>query len=611
MRVFAAPLAPFVAPFLAPFAAPLIALWLSLTPGAADAAPDPEKVLRVALEATDEGFDPVRSVNYYSGVVLEAIGESLLTYDYLADPAKLVPQVAETLPTVEDGGRSYTFHLRQGVLFQPDPAFKGRPRELTAADFVYSFKRFLDPKYRSQWRYLFAGKIVGLDAIAEAAEKTGRFDYDAPVAGLQAPDRYTLKIRLKQPDFNFAYILAMSATMAVAREVVEAYADDLGAHPVGTNAYMLKEYQRERRIVLEANPNYRGFVWDFAGNGDADREIIAALRGKTMPQIGRIEINYIVEEQSKLLAFYDRQIDYVDRIGNVAESWRAGDDIKPELKSRGIRRQDVVDPETTYYFFNFRDPVVGGLSKEQIALRRAIIMAYDKASEIKIARKGLVVANDMPIPRGVVGHDPHYRPVNRYNPAAANKLLDKFGFRRGPDGWRTRPDGSPLLLTMTSEPQSNIKDLDEIWVKSMEKISVRTEIKKSTFAENLKAAKHCQLQIWHSAWTADFPDGENFLALLYGPNSGQSNNGCYDSPIYNTLYEKSIKLPDSPQRNRLYRLMARQMEYDGAWQIGIARLRPTLIHPWVIGYRKHPVLHSPWKYIDLDLAARAAAAKRP
>lgn len=575
------------------------------------AAPDPSKVLRIGERATDEGFDPVRSVNYYSGRILEAVGESLLTYDYLARPAKLAPGAAESLPEISDEGRSYTFHIRKGVFYSPDPAFKGKRRELTADDFVFAIKRFMDPKLRSQWRFLFDGKIVGLNALADEASKSGKFNYDKPVEGLHAVDRHTLRIRLAQPDYNFSYVLAMSATIPVAREVAEAYGDQISAHPVGTNAFMLSEYRRGHRIVLDANPHYRGFVWNFQANeGDAlDQQLVKQMKGKQMPQISRIEMSIIEEDQSRFLAFLDGQIDYVDMVQSIAESWQVGAGIKPELAAKGIARDDTVEPEMTYYYFNMRDPVVGGYSRAKVALRRALIMAHDINAEINIARKGLAIRNQMPIPPGVIGFNPGYKTVNPYNPDAANKLLDKFGYKRGADGWRTLPDGSPLVIKLYSEPESRYREQDEVWLKSLERVYVRFEVVKQKFAENLKAAKQCQLPMWGSSWMADYPDGENFLALMYGPNSGQSNNGCYDSPTYNKLYEMSIKLPDSPKRNKLYELMTRQMEYDGAWRVGVSRIRSTLTHPWLQGYRKHPVLHSEWKYADIDVQARSAQVK--
>ena len=571
------------------------------------ATPDPNKVLRVAIEAQDAGFDPVVSSNYYSGMILEAVGEQLLTYDYLARPSKLVPLVAESLPLIEQEGKVYTFKLRKGVYFAPDAAFNGKKRELVASDFVYSIKRYLDPNLRSQWRFLFAGKIVGLDDVAAKAEKTGKFDYSAPVAGLEAVDRYTLRITLNKPDYNFQYILAMSATVPVAREVVEKYGTDIAAHIVGTNAYMIKRYERGRRIILEANPNYRGFVWNFApGSDPTDKALVADMKGKTMPAISVVEINLIEEEQSKFLAFANGQLDLVYRIGNIAESWRDGDGVKPALKAAGITRQDTVDAETTFYYFNFRDPMTGGYTKDRIALRRAMIMSYPTQVEADTIRRGQAIGNEMVMPRGVVGYNDAYRSINQYNPEAANKLLDKFGYKRGADGWRTNPDGSPLEIKLRSEPQQVSAEYDKLWSKSLEAIGIRLSVEKGTFAENQKAAHQCQLMMWGSAWAADYPDGENFLQLLYGPNSMQSNNGCYDSPDFNRLYEASLKMPDSPERNALYELMNRQVEFDGAWKVGISRKRSTLIHKGILGYKKHPMMHTGWMYMDIDLPVRSA-----
>src|SRR5258705_13290589 len=271
---------------------------------AAAHAADPAKLLRVTFMAAETGFDPVKVSDVYSGTVIEAIFEPLLTYDYLARPAKLVPNVAESLPLITDTGRTYTFKLKKGIYFADDPAFKGAKRELTAEDYAYSIKRYLDPKNRSPYSFLFEGKIAGLDELAAQAKQSGRFDYDAKVAGLEVHDRYTLRIRLKTTDFNFSHVLAFSLVGAVAREVIDAYGDDINSHPVGTGAYQLKRYVRSSKIVLAANPRYRGRTWDFAAGDDPrDQEIVAQMKDKQLPQIGTVEISIMEETQSRLLAF--------------------------------------------------------------------------------------------------------------------------------------------------------------------------------------------------------------------------------------------------------------------------------------------------------------------
>ena len=209
---------------------------------------DTAKTLRVVLTSAEMSFDPQFSADAGSDGIIDHIYDSMLDYDYLARPVKLVPRTLEAMPVVEDGGATFVFRFKRGIFFTPDPAFRGQPRELTAADQAYALKRLLDPAVKSPWLWLVEGKIIGADAVRASALKTGKFDYDAPIAGLEVVDRYTLRIRLKKPDLRFLYVFAVPNTAAVAREVVEAYGRDFGAHPVGTGPYMLGDYQRSARI---------------------------------------------------------------------------------------------------------------------------------------------------------------------------------------------------------------------------------------------------------------------------------------------------------------------------------------------------------------------------
>jgi oligopeptide transport system substrate-binding protein len=299
-------------------------------------------VLRTAFSIAETSFDPVIAWDAASDAVVEHIMESMLDYEYLARPVKLTPLTLERLPEVSDGGATYVCRVRRGIFFAADPAFKGKPRELTAADYAYSLKRLLDPTLRSPWMWLVEGKLVGGDELQAAAKKSGKLDYDARVAGLEIVDRYTLRIRLKQPDPTFPYMLAMPATAAVAREVIEAYGNDAGAHPVGTGPYVLREYQRSNRIVLAANPGFRKVVFDepIPSNRD-DAALARVLRGKQIPPIGRIEISVIEEQQPRWLAFLNRQLDYLQPfpVNFVGELLLDDGKLKPALAAKGIRHE--------------------------------------------------------------------------------------------------------------------------------------------------------------------------------------------------------------------------------------------------------------------------------
>jgi oligopeptide transport system substrate-binding protein len=566
------------------------------------------KALRVTFQAAETGFDPVKVSDYYSGTVIEAIFDPLLTYDYLARPAKLIPNVAESLPVISGNGKTYSLRLKQGIYFAADPAFKGERRELTAGDYAYSIKRFLDPRNRSPYAFLFEGKIVGLDELAAQAKKTGRFDYDARVPGLETPDRYTLRIRLKETDLNFSHVLAFSLTGAVAREVIEAYGDDSHSRPVGTGPYLLKSYTRSSKIVLEANPGYRGRVWDFQpGDDSRDQEITARMKGKKLPLIQRVEISVMEETQSRWLAFQKGEIDIEYQLSEVAPTFMTEDgNLKPEFVKRGIKLDRSVDPEIIYLYFNMQEWIgnrpnpVGGFGMERIALRRAIAMAYKVDDQIRIIRKGQAIRAQYPIPPGVAGHDPQYSSSIVYDPQAANALLEKFGYKKGPDGYRAQPDGTPLVIRYSSTPSERDRQFDELMKRSLDSIGIRLEIHKDRFPELIKLENECRLMMRTSAWIADYPDGDNFMQLLYGPNSGQSNNACYRSSQFDERYEKSRLLPDGPERNRLYREMTRLIEVHTVWLLIDSRYRNVLLQPYVVGYRKHPVLHAEWLYIDLE-----------
>ncbi|MBC3812412.1 ABC transporter substrate-binding protein [Undibacterium aquatile] len=586
----------------------LIALYCEIsnaTPPNKDAGfADPTKVLRTIFPVAETGFDPAATRDLYSNTINEVVFERLFSYDYLASPARVVPETAAELPEVSADGKNYTIRLKKGIYFTPDDAFKGKKRELTVEDYVYSFKRLMDPKIASSHRWLLEDKIIGLDAYAAKAKKTGKFDYDVKIPGLEIVDKYTLRIHLSRPDFNLPMILSYAAMSAVAREVIEKYQDLQGlamANPVGTGPYKLTEWVRGSKMVLEANPDYRPVYWDYAASADpADQQIVKAMKGKRMPQIGKVIVNVILEDQSRLLAFQKDEVDLFQLYGGLAPQVMKNGKLKPEFEKKGVQLSRIIDPELTIYYWNMQDPVWGGLSKEKVALRRAVAMAHKVEDEIRIVDNGEAVPLEFPIPPSVVGHDPKYRSSIQYNPAAANALLDQFGYKKGKDSYRTLPDGQPLEITYTAQTESRGKLQAEVWKKTYDSVGIRMKVDFRPFAEILKAEKQCQLTQRISPWIADYPDGDNFMQLFYSKNIHMNNNGCVAIPEYDKLYEASQKLPAGEERDALYHKMARIMEVYSAQRIGYARYRNMLSQARVIGYKKHPVMHVEWTYIDID-----------
>ena len=563
--------------------------------------PDPAKVLRTQFPVAETGFDPAQVHDLYSNTVIEAMFEPLLTYDYLARPSKLMPRSAESLPEMHEGGKVYLFKLKKGILYADHPVFGGKPRELTIEDYVFSIKRIADPKIRSPWRYLVENKILGLTELIRAAEKSGKFDYAAKVPGLEVIDPYTLRLTLEAPDFNYPYILAMPTFGAVAREVVEKFPNDVNAHPVGTGPYRLDKWARSSLITLVPNENYRGQTWDFAPGGPEDEALVKAMKGRSLPSFARIEIAIMEEDQARLLAFQNGELDLFQLEGPLAPRVMDGGKLNAVFVAMGATLSRITDPEIQYPYLSMRHPATAGLSKERIALRRAILMAYDDEEEIRVVHNGQAEIIDYPVPPGVVGYLPKYRTSNPTNVPLANALLDKFGYKVGSDGFRTYPDGKPLVIAYTSRPDSLGRQQEEMWAKTFNAIKIRMESDKKKFPEILKAEKACQLVMRTDRWIADFPDGENFMQLFYSKNIGQSNTSCTDIPAFDALYEKATKLPHGPERDALWVDMARLLEYYGAYHMSMARARNMVMHKHVIGYKKHPILLADWIYADIDL----------
>ena len=570
------------------------------------------KVLRVPFLIAETNFDPAFTSDLYSNTVIEEILESPLTYDFLARPAKLKPLTLESMPEITEGGRTYTLHVKPGIYYADDPAFGGKKRELVAADYEFAMKRLMDPKVSSPNLWLIERRIVGVQEAIAKAKNANRFDYDMKIPGLEVMDRYTLRIHLVKPDYNFNYILAMCTVGAQAREVAQKYGDEIGAHPVGTGPYRLAEWKRSSKIVLVRNENFREMYYDAEPPADdaISQELLRENKGKRMPMVDRVEIYVIEEPQPRWLAFLNKELDFINVPAEFLNMVLPGGKEAPWAVKRGIRYEPDIEADLTYIYWNMKDPIVGGYTPDKVALRRAIGLAYDNQEEINLLRKGSALEARTPVPPGVVGYDPDFNIGKTFDPARAKALLDMFGYvDHNGDGWRDMPDGGPLVLHYYATPSADDRQYAELFHKNMEAVGLRVEVRFAKWPDLRKESKLQKLQDWALGWNADYPDGENFYQLLYGPNCGSSNDGCFQLPEFDAAYAKASALPPGPERQKLYDEMARLVAAYAPWKLHAYRKRNELVQPWVLGWRKHPFLHDAYQYADIDLAVRAKELK--
>jgi ABC-type transport system substrate-binding protein len=597
--------------------APLLVAAAGLCAAPAAAAADPAKVFRYAFPVAETSLDPQRISDLYSNILNGAMFDPPLRYDYLARPMKLVPNTLVSLPEISADGLTYTLRVRPGIYFADDPAFKGRKRELVAEDYVYTIKRLMDPKLAAPLLAEVEGIIAGSDEALAKARKADRFDYDAPIEGLRALDRYTWQIRLTQPFYVFIYNLAdCRVSCAVAREVVEHYGDDIGSHPVGTGPYRLAFWKRSSKLVFEANPDYREEYFDGApGADDAEGQaVLAVQRGKRLPLVGRVEVYIVEEAQPRWLAFLNEEHDLVFEVSSeFANVAMPNNRLAPNLQKRGIRMSQVPGLDLTYAYFNMDDPVVGGYTPDKVALRRAISLAYNTRDEIAIIRKGQAVPAHTPYSPGVAGYDPSFRTsANEYSVAKARALLDLYGYLdRDGDGYREMPDGSPLVLQNASTPSARDQQIDELWKRSMDDVGLRMTFQKAKWPDLLKESNAGRLVMWQLGGSASSPDADTWLSTLYSPNAGyKGNRARFKLEAYDRLYERARVMPDGPERTKLYQEMAKLVVAYAPWKVNTHRILTDMWYPWVVGFRRPAVQsNSFWKYIDIDLSKRPPAAR--
>ncbi len=520
-------------------------------------------VVRIGVPIVPETLDPARSDNGQAVSIMAGIYDTLYVLDPLAPTATIVPMAAATLPEVSPDYRVFTIRVRPGILFTPHSAFAGNPRELVAADFAYAIRRVLDPKLYSPSQSLLAGKIDGLDALAKRAQDAGRgMEYDASLPGLVVVDRYTLRITLQAPDPVFPFLLAHPLLAGVAREVVEAEGGSYGHRPVGTGAFVVASFVPGQRLVLVRNPAYRSVHWEDlltpASRAASEKH---PMRGRKLPGAVRLEFTHTPEAATELMAMRAGELDLIHL--NQPELATRNGRLRDDLAKHDLVLARNPVPITLLLFLNMRDPVVGGSSQEKIALRRAIHMAFDDEEWTRVMDGGFSNSRQQVVPPGVEGYFVGYRNPNMFDRRAANALLDRFGYRRGADGFRRRVDGSPLTISLLTDNKSKSRQLAEFAKRMLDRIGLRIEVETVTTSEQLKRMSGCRFGMAWMDWGLDIPDGTNPLIMFYGRSTGAWNFSCYADTEFDVAYEKALTTPPGPARMAAFRTMQSRIDAIG------------------------------------------------
>ena len=574
-----------------------------------------KRVLRYAFNTAETGFDPAKVFDLYSRIVTAHIFENLYNYDHLARPAKINPAIADGRAAHSADFRTWAVKIKRGIFFADDPAFKGKRRELTAADFVYAIKRFVDPANKSPAAsgVLDAG-LVGLAALRERALKDKKpFDYDTEIEGLRALDRHTVQYKLEQPRPRFVQSLLTSHDLfgAVAREVVEAYGDDISAHPVGTGPFRLVQWRRSSLIVLEKNPAYREVFYDAepAPDDAEGQAFVARFKGRRLPMIDRVEVSIIEESQPRWLGFLSGQLDYVSVPLEFANQALPGGKLAPNLARRGMQLRREIEADSAYTYFNMDDPVVGGYTPERVALRRAIGLAMNVPREIGVVRRNQAIPAQSPLMPHTSGYDPAFKSeMGDHDLIRAKALLDIYGYvDTNRDGFREQPDGQPLLLEFATQSDALSRTFDELLQRSMEAVGIRVRFVIGQWPEQLKQARAGKLMLWQLGGSAASLDGAESLQRFHSAQIGGQNMARFKHLRFDELYERLLVIEDGAERQALFREAKLIATAFMPYKFQIHRISNDLTQPWLIGHRRPLAWNDWWHLVDIDDSKKISA----
>jgi ABC-type transport system substrate-binding protein len=543
------------------------------------------KYFRYSMDGAPSSLDPVQTSNIFASTVVVNAYDTLYRFKYLARPYAVAPNLAVGMPEISDDGLVYRIRIREGVHFIDDPAFEGGAgREVTAQDFVYSIQRSFDPSQRPQGAWLWQGRIAGLDDWKSAGS-----DYDSPVDGLRAIDRYTIEIRLLKPYPQLIYSLAQGYSAIVPREAVEAYGRELASRPIGSGPFKVVSYDSSR-IVYERNTNFREVpvdIWEEGYDPESQSYTgVEAIHGRAPPFIDRLEIHFIQENAARWNSFTKgNEIQYVMVPNEQYNNILASKDpviLKSDYAAR-YHTHNNVEPGFVYMSINMDFPEFGynddpERERRNKALRCAMVKGFDWARRNESFYFDLGQVFPGVITPAVPEFDPSLaRDSVTLDIAGAKQLL-------ADNGWTAENLPEIVYGIQAGVVQRMFYEQFRGFMKKIGYPPEKVVLKQyATFGDFSRATSESKLPIVSKGWSLDYPDAENTLQLFYGPNgSPGSNDANYRNPDFDRLYEQSAVMQPSPERTALYRRMNRMVIDDCVAISGLSRTRIYLWHKNVI-----------------------------
>ena len=529
--------------------------------------------LNIPLQTSISTLDPAICYNEICRQAISQSYETLLEYEYKTRPYKLKPLLATSLPSVSKDGLIYIFQIKPKTYFQKHNYFKDKPlREVTAKDFITQIKRVAFKPTQSKGWWLFDNNIKGLNEFRENA-KTMKDFINMPVSGLDAPDKYTLKITLTKPNAQFIYAFAMDFTTPIPIEAIEALDNDLSRQTIATGPFILQKWIPSSRVEYIKNPNYRVEYYP----GTKER----------LPFVDSYTAHIIKEAPTRWLNFAKNKIDFLELDKDDHElAINAQGELKPELAQKGITRH--LSNSLTYWWisFNMEHPILG----KNLNLRKAIAHAIDREKFIELFTSNLgLKANSIYAP-GILGHKAEKWPI-QYSPEKSRNYLKKAGLN----------DNQLVFNFDLRNTDSKRRQMGDFFQSQLSKVGIKLNIIPNTFPAYLKKAREGKLELFLDGWIMDYPDPENSLQLLYSQNKTPGPNvTSYQNNDFDRKFLAYKKANTKAEKTRLLNELDQIIRNDLPWHMMFYSRYNTLVHKRVKNYEYSDVITNFIKYLKLQ-----------
>jgi ABC-type transport system substrate-binding protein len=634
-------------------------------------------ILYTAFTDRPKHLDPVQSYSEDEITFTAQIYEPPLQYHYLRRPYELIPATAVAVPRPEyfdaagrplpddaDAARiaytDYVIEIRPGIRYQPHPAFVEQPvdisgfntltdfphrgtRELIADDYVYGLKRLAHPRLHSPILGLMGEYIVGLNDLAQQLQKSAPAGRQAwldlrtvALEGVEVLDRYRYRIRIKGKYPQFLYWLSMPFFAPMPWEADRFHSQPgmveknltLDWYPIGTGPYMLTENNPNARMVLERNPNFRGETYPCDGESADRAHGLLDDCGKPLPFIDKVVFTREKEQipywNKFLQGYYDASGISSDSFDQAVQVGAGGEvTLTPEMQDQGIRLSTSVATTTFYMGFNMLDPLVGGAGEAAKKIRQAIAIAIDQEEFVSIFQNGRGIVAQSPLPPGIFGYRQGEAGINstiyewrngkahRKDIEAPKRLLSEAGWPAG----RNAETGEPLVINLdTTATGVGAKTRIDWLNKQFQKIGIQLVVRSTDYNRFQEKVRKGAVQLFYFGWNADYPDPENFLFLLYGPQGKVKHHGenaaNYANAEYDRLFERMRAMDNGPERQAIIDRMLSILQEDSPWVWGFHPLDYSLRHDWLKNRKPTKVGNNTLKYQRVDTAMRQELRQR-